>query len=388
MRVAYVSADPNVPAFGNSTSSVAIREMCVAMLDSGLDVSLFVASRGGETPARLAGVPVTDLRAPADGDAETQPREAATLNGETAGALARSAPFDIIYERAARWSVAPMYYAARSSATGILELPAAVLHGLGDSKASLQARATRAFLKHSLCSARLVIAPTDEVATEAQVIAEDKANVHVVLGGCDARSLAQTSSDAGRGDFVVGYVGVLGPGAGLEILVDAFAALVATSVPHAQLLIVGDGPSRDDLVKRVARRGLQNSVTFTTNAGDDVRALLAQMNVAVAPHIEAAVTPPSSIKEYMAAGLPVVASSNVTFSAIVGHNKTGLLFQPGDVTGLASALGQLYADPLRLRHLGHQARSYAAGHFTWGKSLERILTLAATLPEVAPPSGG
>jgi len=388
MRVAYVSADPDMPAFANNASSLAIREMCAAMLDTGLDVSLFVASRGGGTPARLAGVPVTDLRTPTEADPEIHTREALTLNGETAGALARSAPFDIIYERASRWSVAPMYYAARSSATGILELHAAVLQGLEDKKASLHARATRAFLKHSLCSARLVIAPSDEVATEAQTIAEDKANVHVVLGGCDPRSLAQTSVDAGRGEFVVGYVGTLGPGTGLEILVDAFAMLVATSVPHAQLLIVGDGPSRDDLVKRVARRGLPNSVTFTTNAGDDMPTLLAKMNVAVAPHTEAAVTPPPSIKEYMAAGLPVVASSNAAFSAIVGHNKTGLLFQPGDVTGLASALGQLYADPLRLRHLGHQARAYAGSHFTWGKSLERILTLAATLPEVTPPSEG
>ena len=315
--------------------------------------------------------------------AQTFTREAVTLNGETAGALARSAPFDIIYERAARWSVAPMFYAARTSATGILELHADVLQGLGDNKASPHARATRTFLKYSLCSAHLVIAPSDEVAAEAQAIAEDNANVHVVPGGCDPRSLAQISGDYGRGDFVIGYVGALGPGAGLEILVDAFATLVATNVPHAQLLIVGDGPRRDDLVKRVALRGLANSVTFTTNVADDGPALLAKMNVAVAPHTETAVTPPPSIMEYMAAGLPVVASSHVAFSSIVGHNKTGLLFQPGDVAGLASALGQLYADPLRLRHLGHKARLYAAGHFTWGQSLERILALAGEVPKVA-----
>ena len=47
MRVAYVSADPDVPAFANRASSLPIREMCVAMLDTGFDVSLFVANRGG-----------------------------------------------------------------------------------------------------------------------------------------------------------------------------------------------------------------------------------------------------------------------------------------------------------------------------------------------------
>jgi glycosyltransferase involved in cell wall biosynthesis len=350
------------------------------MLDKGFDVSLFLANRGGGTPARLGGLPVTDLRAPTTDDPETQRREAVTLNGETAAALASSAPFDIIYERATRWSVAPMYYAARTPATGILELHAAVLHGLGDST-SVHTHATGTFLKYSLCSARLVIAPSDEIAAEAQTVAEGKANIHVVLGGCDPRSLAQSSGDCGRGDFVVGYVGALGPGAGLEILIDAFATLVATRVPHAQLLIVGDGSKRDDLAKLVARRGLTNSVTFASNATDDLPALLATMHVAVAPHTEAAVAAPPSIKEYMAAGLPVVASSNAAFRSIVDHNKTGLLFESGDVAGLASALGQLHADPLRLRHLGQKARSYAAGHFTWGRSLERILSLVDTLPE-------
>jgi glycosyltransferase involved in cell wall biosynthesis len=382
MRVAYVSADPDTPAFASRASSLAIREVCVAMLDKGFDVSLFVANRGGGTPARLGDLPVTDLRAPTTDDPETQRREAITLNGETAAALASSAPFDIIYERASRWSVAPMYYAARTSATGILELHAAVLHGLGDNT-SVHTCATGTFLKYSLCSARLVIAPSDEIAAEAQTVAEGKANIHVVLGGCDPRSLAQSSGDCGRGDFVVGYVGALGPGAGLEILIDAFATLVATRVPHAQLLIVGDGPKRDEFMKLVARRGLTNSVTFTSSVADDMPALLAKMHVAVAPHTEPAIAAPPSIKEYMAAGLPIVASSHVAFSSIVDHNKTGLLFEPGDVGGLASALGQLHADRLRLRHLGHQARSYAAGHFTWGKSLERILSLVETLPEVA-----
>ena len=385
MRVAYVSADPDVPAFANRASSLPIREMCMAMLDTGFDVSLFVANRGGGTPARLGSVPVTDLRAPTTDDPETQRQEAVTLNGETAAALASAAPFDLIYERAARWSVAPMYYAARTSATGILELHPAFLHGLEDNT-SLHTRTTGTFLKYSLCSARLVIAPSDEIAAEAETIAEGKANIHVVLGGCDPRSLAQSSGDGGRRDFVVGYVGALGPDAGLEVLIDAFAMLVATRVPHAQLLIAGDGPRRDDLVKRVARRGLTNAVTFTSNAADDLPTLLARINVAVAPHTEAAVTAPPSIKEYMAAGLPVVASSHVAFSSIVDHNKTGLLFEPGDVAGLASALGQLHADPLRLRHFGHKARSYAAGHFTWGKSLERILALVETLPAAAPRS--
>jgi glycosyltransferase involved in cell wall biosynthesis len=380
MRVAYVCADPDVPAFARRAQSLPVREMCAAMLEAGFEVSLFVSARGGETPARLAGVPVTDLRAPTAVDPDAQTREAVTLNGEIASALARSAPFDVIYERASRWSVAPMHYAAKASAIGILELHAPVVHRLSEDTTSLPARAARALLGHALGSARLVVTASAEVAARAQAVARGHANIHVVPAGCDPRCLAQLSGQRSRGHFVVGYVGALGPGHGLETLIDAFATLVATNVPHAQLLIVGDGPQRHELVKRAARLGLANSVTFTSGAVDGLSALLAKMNVAVAPHTEQVASLSPTISECMAAGLPVVASANAIVSAIVDHDSNGMLFQPGDAAGLASALGQLHADPLRLRRLGHKARSYAADHFTWGTSLERILALAGAAP--------
>jgi len=382
MRVAYVSADPGVPAFANRADSLAIRDVCVAMLDHGFDLSLFLANRGGAPPAKLASVPVTDLRAPIAGDPDTHTCDTLAFNGDTAAALARSGPFDIIYERAARWSAAPMHYAARRSAPGILQLGAALVRELADDTTP-HALATRALLKSALCSAHLVIAPCDEVAATARTLAEDKANIHIVPDGCDPRTLAQSADSHHSGDFVIGYVGSLAAGAGLEVLVDAVATLVATRVPHAKLLIVGDGPGRNDLARRAARRGLTQAVTFTSAGADDLPDLLAKMRVAVAPQTLAPTTPPAAITECMAAGLPVVASAHPTFAAIVGHDTTGLLFRPGDAAGLASALGQLHADPLRRRHLGHQARSYAAGHFTWRRTLEQILSLAAALPRAA-----
>jgi glycosyltransferase involved in cell wall biosynthesis len=270
MRVAYVSADPGVPAFASRADSVAIRDVCVAILDHGFDLSLFLANRGGAPPAKLTSVPVTDLRAPIAGDPDTHTRDTLAFNGDTAAALARSGPFDIIYERAARWSAAPMHYAARRSALGILQLGAALVRELADDTTP-HALATRALLKSALCSAHLVIAPCDEVAATARTLAEDKANIHIIPDGCDPRTLAQSADSHQRGDFVIGYVGLLDAGAGLEVLVDAVATLVATRVPHAKLLIIGDGPGRNDLVKRVARRGLTQAVTVTTAGADDCR---------------------------------------------------------------------------------------------------------------------
>jgi glycosyltransferase involved in cell wall biosynthesis len=79
----------------------------------------------------------------------------------------------------------------------------------------------------------------------------------------------------------------------------------------------------------------------------------------------------------MAAGLPTIASRTEAFESVLRDDHTGVLFRPGDAKSLASALGKLHADPLRRRHVGHEARAYAAAHFTWRKSLDRILELAA-----------
>jgi len=380
MRVAYVCADPDVPAFSSTAGSSPVREMCTAMIDLGFDVSLFVANRGGAPPARMADLRIVDLKTPTAADPANREREAVVANGETAMALAAAGPFDIIYERASLWSAAPMHYARRVSTIGILELPSPIpSERLGGGTRS-RTLVTHALLPASLRAAQVVMASTDELAAEAAAISDGEAHIHVVPKGWDVQRLVQVSRDVGRGNFVVGYVGALEAGHGIGTLVDAFATLVAMSVPHAQLLVVGAGPERTELLRRTALRGLSDRVTCVDGLNADLPALLAKMNVAVAPHTDETILPPLTVIECMAAGLPVVASATSPFSSIVRHNQTGVLFTPGDAAGLASALGQLHADPLRLRHLAHEARAYAAGHFGCGRSLERILALAYTRP--------
>jgi glycogen(starch) synthase len=48
---------------------------------------------------------------------------------------------------------------------------------------------------------------------------------------------------------------------------------------------------------------------------------------------------------------------------VVLHGRTGLLVQPGDVTGLATAVCQLFANPDEGRRLGHAGRIHVTEHF-------------------------
>jgi glycosyltransferase involved in cell wall biosynthesis len=375
MRIAYVCADSPLPTCAPGAGAAPPLEMCVAMANLGFEVSLFTANAEGSPLPRLAGTQVVELRVPTSADAREREREAVVASGEIAMALASAGPFDIIYERASQWSAAPMHYARRAATTGVLELQPSLVAELSQCS-DRHSQAARALLVSSLLSAQMVVTSTEASAAAARAMTDGQVQVHVVPSGHELQRLTRVSHDVGRGDFVVGYVGALEAGHGLDTLVDALAVLVATRVPHAQLLVVGGGSERQELLRRAGRKGLSDRVTCVGEGHADLPALLSKMNVAVAPHTGQTSVPPLTVIECMAAGLPIVASAIPAFLAFVRHNQFGVHFAPGDAAGLASVLGQLHADPLRIRHLAHEARAYATSHFTAGRWLERILTLA------------
>src|SRR6266481_936140 len=104
---------------------------------------------------------------------------------------------------------------------------------------------------------------------------------------------------------------------------------------------------------------------------------LAAKDVAVAPYPVLAnfYFSPLKVYEYMAAGLPVVASRVGQLENLIESEVTGLHVTPGDVSALADALERIKSEPhLRVR-LGQAARSKVIRHHTWDAAVERILGL-------------
>jgi len=150
-------------------------------------------------------------------------------------------------------------------------------------------------------------------------------------------------------------------------------------VANARLLVVGDGPERSRLEGDLAQRGLRESAVFTgAVAPDVVPGLLASMDVAVAPYPELAnfYFSPLKVYEYMAAGLPIVASRVGQLAELLRHEETGLLCPPGDAPALASALERLRGDGDLRKRLGFAARATAVQKHTWAAVARRIISLA------------
>jgi glycosyltransferase involved in cell wall biosynthesis len=183
------------------------------------------------------------------------------------------------------------------------------------------------------------------------------------------------------GKRVIGFVGSLKPWHGTETLLAAFRELQAT-VANAHLLIVGDGPGREHLENYAQTNHLNGTVTFTGNVPyDDIPHYMAAMDIAVAPYIpnENFYYSPIKIFEYMAMGKPVVAGKIGQVEEVITDGETGLLFEPGNIAALQTALAQLANDLPLCRRLGENARAWVETERTWDNNARQVIEIAHAL---------
>ena len=165
---------------------------------------------------------------------------------------------------------------------------------------------------------------------------------------------------------------------GTLVLADAFARVHAQDA-GARLLIVGDGPERATLEATLLDRRIRDAVHFTGAVNpDEIPGWLASMHVAVAPYpaLENFYFSPLKLFEYLAAGLPTIASRVGQVTEFLRDGETGLLVPPGDAKALASALLRLRADTALCARLGANGRATIERGHTWDAVVERLLTLA------------
>ena len=184
------------------------------------------------------------------------------------------------------------------------------------------------------------------------------ADVHEVVMGVDASAFARSAPLPGGRTVLA--VGRLVEKKGFDVLVDA-AALVG----DVRVRILGDGPLRSELEKRIAAKGAPVEL-IGSRPPADVLAAMQQADVLAMPCVVARDgdrdSMPVVVKEAMATGLLVVASDEVGLPECV-LEPWGRLAPPGDAQGLAAALRAALALGLdERRAAGAAARAWVAEH--------------------------
>ncbi len=369
MRVAYIVADPGVPVFGTKGASVHVQEIVRSFRARGAEVTVYATRRGADVPADLADLRVVEhrVRGTDTADRERSIRAAAAA----LAAAAVDDGCDLVYERFSLFSDAAAQVAAARGVPAVLEVNAPLIDEQRLHRELIDERRAVSTAHRALSTADVVACVSQPVAAwarehgaRAPLVARNGVNTDRIRP-----ALARRRADATP---VVGFVGTLKPWHGVDVLVDAMADL-ARRGRRARLLVVGDGPERATLQEQAHGLGIDAEFTGAV-APAHIPTVLTLLDVGVAPYRAADdYFSPLKVCEYLAAGVPVVASDVGQVPELVRHGRTGLLVQPGDALALADALQFLIDDAALCGRMADDARRHALAELRWAGVLDRIL---------------
>ncbi len=369
MRVAYICADPGVPVFGAKGASVHVQEVVRALRRAGHEVVVHAARRGDLVPADLADLDVHEVAVDAH-DASGRERAQARAARSIARRVADDG-VDLVYERYSLFSTALAQVTRSCPATGVLEVNSPLIDEQRRHRVLVDDDGALRCLRAQVRGADLTVCVSDPVRHWVQSLVPGARPV-TVPNGVDPHRITPRPEDP-HGVVVV-FVGTLKPWHGVNDLIEAASLARAPW----RVRIIGDGPQLPRLRAQARRLGVDVHFTGAV-APADVPAHLSGAAIAVAPYPEldgarSQYFSPLKVLEYLAAGLPVVASDVGQVPRLLDGN--GVLVPASDPRALAAAIDALAASRADRQRLGAAGRRLAVERYSWDGVVRTILTMS------------
>jgi glycosyltransferase involved in cell wall biosynthesis len=157
-------------------------------------------------------------------------------------------------------------------------------------------------------------------------------------------------------------------------LIGAFE-YISSSKPNAKLLLVGDGPERLGLQEKVNELGLEERVIFTGNVPhNEVHNYISSFDLAVLPSNsnEGFHYSPLKLREFFAAGVPVIASAMGDVKHVIEDSNGGWLVEPKSKEAIGQMILDLEQDKESLMAASLRAREYAIKEMGVSKQIRMI----------------
>lgn len=371
MHIAYVCLDPGIPVFGTKGASVHIQEVVREYRRRGHDVTVYATRRGSDVPDNLAELRIVDV--PITTRDEEERERAQQAASASVSDMVRAGGYDLVYERYSLFSTV----IAECGVPGILEVNAPLIDEQRTHRVLVDEQAADAALQEQVQAALATICVSDPV-RDWVIARTEGTRVFTVPNGVNVHRI--TPQPESPGAPVVTFVGTLKPWHGVDVLLRARAQ----AHKDWKLRIIGDGPMRaelDDLA-----RSLGVDVDFRgAVAPDAIPQHMAGTAIGVAPYPAMDTDSdqyfsPLKVYEYMAAGLPVVASRVGQLPEIMG--ESAYLVPPSDPEALAEALDALVANPVERARVGSDNRRQAEREHSWTGTVDHILAHAGVKEDV------
>jgi L-malate glycosyltransferase len=150
---------------------------------------------------------------------------------------------------------------------------------------------------------------------------------------------------------------------GHPTLIEA-AQHICAKFSQVKFVLIGDGEKRAEFESKVSELGLQRNFLFL-GSRQNIPEILACCDMAVLPSQAEGFS--NALLEYMAMGLPTVATYVGGNSEVVENRVNGLLVKPNDPAALADAISSLLENPHFASQLGAAARERVRRHFDFAR---------------------
>lgn len=174
--------------------------------------------------------------------------------------------------------------------------------------------------------------------------------------------------------FTLTTVARLHPVKGHALVLEAISRLKKENI-SVRYQIVGEGPYRKDLEKKIKELGLEDCVNLLGTQGEGaIIDTLRSSDGFILPSFGVGEASPVSVMEAMSIGVPVIATIIGGVPDMIENGHDGFLIPQKDIASIVEKLKLLISDPELRRRLGKQARERALREFDFrnkAKALER-----------------
>lgn len=161
-----------------------------------------------------------------------------------------------------------------------------------------------------------------------------------------------------KSDFVIGSVSRLAKEKSIDRVITNFKEVLKT-IPNAKLLIVGDGPDRDELMNLAKELEIEKNVIFTLKVPiESVQIYYQIMNVYVT--FSTTETQGLTVLEAMASSIPVIAIKDDSFIDAVKDKKNGFVFKTDN--DYLKAVNELYNNKKLYKEMCLKAEELSKEH--------------------------
>jgi glycosyltransferase involved in cell wall biosynthesis len=386
MRILMLCTDPGIRLPGRKGASLHLQAVLKGLVKAGHDVRLVAVAGlpedgapGDGSRADLPGGP--HLLLPHPGRADGLERETRRLRFVSqvpliiAEQVADFRP-DVVWERLSLFGTAGVEVSARFGVPHVVEVNALLAEEDAAWRGLRLARTAGSRERRVLESADAVYAVSEEVAAAVRGVA--RRPVFVLPNGFDsdlfvepgpgARASARRCFGLPATEPVLAFVGALRPWHGVDVAIRALHFL-----PGSVFAVAGDGPVKGQLQALASDLGVTNQVRFVGALDhDEVAGFLAAADVALAPYPDSSefAFSPLKVYEYLAAGVPVVASSIGQLVPVLSR-EAAVLVTPGDAASLAAGVQAVLSDP-SIAARARADRSRVVAQHSWDERVERL----------------